>query len=260
MPFDIRQLEIHLSHSCNLQCDGCQHFTDYKLGGNVPFEIGSTWIQNWSQRVRPARFKLLGGEPLLNPDVDLYLIFARKCWPDTRLILTTNGLLLPKMTDRFAHAVRLSGAVVYVSKHSTEPEYLKKLERGIDWLIEKNLSFNVDSGALSGWYRGYLGHGNDARPFDDGKPRQSWEVCHAKYCMQLFDGRIWKCAPVAYWDLFSKKFPGVNKAAWQKFFDYGGVGLNADDSELAAFLWRQDEPICGLCPAEPRNYVKAIRR
>ena len=40
-------------------------------------------------------------------------------------------------------------------------------------------------------------------------------------------------------------------ADWSGYLAYGSLGPEADDDEMRAFLGREDEFICAMCPAQP---------
>ncbi len=44
---------------------------------------------------------LLGGEPLLHPEVEAFVREARRIFPATRLSLMTNGILVTRMPESF---------------------------------------------------------------------------------------------------------------------------------------------------------------
>lgn len=255
----MHQLELHVAHACQLACDGCQHYANYPLGGVVPFAVGGAWLQAWAARVAPRRFKLLGGEPLLNLETHRYVRLAADLWPTARRILTTNGLLIERQGADLVAALRETETEVMVTRHATDPAYTAALDRNLAALASWGVRFSVDAAAVSGWIRGYRGAGDAILPFADGDPRASWQNCISRRCMQLHENRLWKCPPLAYWGLLAAKFPGLDRGAWAPFFAYEGIGLEADAATLAAFVARQDEAdLCGRCPANPVPYQKDI--
>lgn len=252
----VRQIEFHVVHTCNLSCDGCQHYTNHNLGGLVPFEEGSRWLQQWGRRVQPKRFKLLGGEPLLNKDLPRYVRCAAGVWPDADRMVTTNGLLLERCPG-LADALLETETRVMVSRHSNDPAYVDKFMAALDVLRRWGVEWTADD-ATKYWYRTYQGDGAGIRPFTDGDPRASWGACACRNCMQIHEGALWKCPPVAYLKPYVKKFPGVDRKAWAPFIGYQPLGIDATDEQLHEFVTRDTEPMCGLCPARPAYYEKAI--
>jgi len=63
------------------------------LAGKLP-TIADTEIEyvQWSHRLKPNRFALLGGEPLLNPEILEHIRLARQHWSESELMLETRGL------------------------------------------------------------------------------------------------------------------------------------------------------------------------
>ena len=93
-------------------------------------------------------------------------------------------------------------------------------------------------------------------PFDDQDPRSSWEHCKARECKQLFEGRIWKCAPLAYLRKQNEKHH--LSPAWSPYLAYEPLGPECSDSELADFLATEEEWYCGMCPAAPTHFEKPL--
>ena len=48
-----------------------------------------------------AELPLLGGEPLLNPEINEYIKISRKYFPKTRISIITNATLLNDMDENF---------------------------------------------------------------------------------------------------------------------------------------------------------------
>jgi hypothetical protein len=92
------------------------------------------------------------------------------------------------------------------------------------------------------------------KPFSDGDQRASWENCPAKTCVQLLEGKLWKCPAIAYLPMQHAKYQ--LGAEWQPYLRYEALGASATQSEVAAFLGREDEPVCLMCPAQPPRFDK----
>jgi molybdenum cofactor biosynthesis enzyme MoaA len=50
----------------------------------------------WHHKVLPDRLRVVGGEPLLHPELETILPELHHYWPNARIDLLTNGLLFPK--------------------------------------------------------------------------------------------------------------------------------------------------------------------
>jgi len=97
-------LELHLTHTCNLTCLGCNHYSNYRLENwHITPKQLEEWAEIWSDRVVPSTFNLLGGEPTLHPDLCELLLIATRYFdtgaPDVigkecPVCLITNGSFL----------------------------------------------------------------------------------------------------------------------------------------------------------------------
>ncbi len=75
--FNLPALEYHVAHGCNLSCQQCSHYSDHHLAGVMPtVEQADADYSKWSHRLKPRRFALLGGEPLLNPQIVQHIQLA----------------------------------------------------------------------------------------------------------------------------------------------------------------------------------------
>ena len=94
------QVEMHVADFCNLNCKGCAHFSpifEKKLPDtNKRLEDVRLLKSKFAHIVK---FYLLGGEPFVNPDIDIYITEIRKILPDTMIQIVTNGLLIPKLSE-----------------------------------------------------------------------------------------------------------------------------------------------------------------
>jgi Radical SAM superfamily len=258
----VPKLEMHLAYGCNLRCENCCHYSDYRPGGLVPLAEGSDWLKSWSIRLEPVNFSLLGGEPLLNPEVPAYIKVAREQWPHTKIRLVTNGLLLPRTPLEFWRTLAETEATLTVSIHSRDGRYLDELSAALACaqFHAREYDFRLETrNSVDGWYRTYRGHGPGMTPFQDGDPRSSWRACPSKHCLTLEGNAIWKCPPLAHFPRIAHKFRLDLKPEWEKPLRYVPLTLDATDDEVRAFVGRGEEPVCGMCPASPAYFEKAIR-
>lgn len=248
--FPVANLEMDVAHVCNLHCEGCTHYSNYGLKGHVPLETGAVWLRAWSARLQPGEFSLLGGEPMLNPQLCDYIRLVAELWPQSVRTVVTNGLAMtrhPALMPTLAE----TGTRLLVSIHSADPTYQQRVQAQlmalaaypgrdkVALLIRKSLDF----------YATYRGRGPEMRPYEDGAPRQSWEVCHNKGCYNIHRGQLWKCPPIAYLAMIAEKF-GLDKIdAWAPYLRYVGIAPDASDEALGAFLAREEEGICRMCPS-----------
>ena len=252
----IDALEIHLVHSCNLVCESCSHYSDQGLEGIVSLEDADTWMRLWNRRVRPARFSLLGGEPTIHPQLTEFVALSRRHWPEAQLELVTNGFLLHRHPELPRVLADDSNASISVSIHHTGAAYRSKLTPVVELLHDwvRRYGIRVEYRPSHGsWTRRYRSSGAAMQPFDDRQPRRSWENCTAKYCHQLFQGKIWKCPAITYLQLQNAKY-GLGET-WQPYLRYRPLSPDCTSQQLEAFFGAEHEMCCSMCPAEPEHFA-----
>ncbi|MFO8058675.1 MAG: radical SAM protein [bacterium] len=107
-----RILMLESSAACNLSCPKCAHKSAPRKRGNMDLELGFSIIeQAAAMGTRWVCLSLLG-EPLLNPDLEEFVLHARS--EKLNPYLVTNGMLLtPERSEALLEA-GLAGAVVSI--------------------------------------------------------------------------------------------------------------------------------------------------
>lgn len=251
MRVEIRNIEFHVTHACNLTCDNCSHFSDYRFKGNIDLESAGEQWGHWSDRILPKDFSLLGGEPTIHPDLCDFLILAREHWPDSDIQLVSNGWFLHRHPDLPKVLYEINGRLE-VSQHHDGPEYREKFAEILalveDWRAKHPFRFHHRQ-SFDKWRRLWKLHGPNVKPYTDNNPAQSWKQCWSKWCPQIFEGNIYKCPPVAYLPMLDDKV-GLSED-WKPYLAYEPLRPGCSDEELREFLNRETESCCAMCPANP---------
>ena len=250
-PRHVSFIELHVAHTCNLTCESCSHYSNHAHKGILDLAQAEDWMRAWSKRITLDELNLLGGEPTMNPRLSEFVVLARKYWPATHIRIITNGFFLHRHPALPSTLEADGNASLALSVHHNDPTYLERLGPAIDLLA----AWQRDHGTIvetrqsdEGWTRRYLGSGAGMLPFEDGRPRQSWEICPARYCKQLHDGKLWKCPPLAYLNLQKAKYDLSPR--WDPYLQYAPLDPTCTDQELDEFLQREDEQACSMCSAE----------
>jgi molybdenum cofactor biosynthesis enzyme MoaA len=93
----IPTVEFYITNVCNLTCQGCNRFNNYKFSGFQRWADYKEIYAQWATELSIGRIGILGGEPLLNPDIMQWLNGIRTFWPNSGLTITTNGYQLNKV-------------------------------------------------------------------------------------------------------------------------------------------------------------------
>jgi sulfatase maturation enzyme AslB (radical SAM superfamily) len=109
----IKQFEVDIVKGCNLKCKYCTHVSPLR-NGYIPLDQLSEWFETWSKKLAPERFFILGGEPLLHPEVEKVILTVGKYWRGSNIIFVTNGMILPKKSDSVFEAIRAINATIHI--------------------------------------------------------------------------------------------------------------------------------------------------
>lgn len=144
----LKFMEVLVSNYCNLNCRCCSHFsnivTEKKLLSVDEFE---TYLVQLRKKVREiATFQLLGGEPLLHPQLDEFVSLTRRYFPGSHIDVVTNGLLLQKISQKLIDAMVLSNAIFFISQYDPTRENLAEIirfleNRQINYYISQPLTY-----------------------------------------------------------------------------------------------------------------------
>lgn len=241
----IGYLETNIIDQCNLKCAGCTHFSGIASGKREIENIISDI--EMLKKCTVLNFRLLGGEPLLLPELDLIIIKAReilgkKC----KIEIVTNGLLIPKLNKKIISIIKMYDVKMNISLYEPTNAMLEEI---ICVLENENISYCInDEGTeerrVIEKFHTCLTCNRD----NNGKLASS--VCYNNGCAFLRDRRIYRCA-----------YPGLIKFANEKFMlnlnvspeDYidGEVSLEWKDIKKIS----QSVPFCNYCSEKKKEFV-----
>jgi organic radical activating enzyme len=255
--FKHNRLEIHAANSCNFTCESCSHFSNGGHKGILSVQEAESWMKKWNKRIDPKTFRILGGEPLINPNINEIIYLARECWAFSDITLVTNGFLLHKH-PHLPMALEACDVELSISIHDNSAEYMER-KKANDALLEmwkSSYDFRLSIyESYHSWTRRHRGTGAFVMPYEDGAPRESWNICPARECHQLFRGKLWKCPSIAYLKLQKDRYPDLSPV-WNDYLAYEGLDPSCSDEELDAFLSKEEEAICGMCPSNREKFKK----
>lgn len=190
-------IEYHLVDSCNLNCAGCSHYSsliDEKTIVPLEFIIKDLTILKDKVGDNLKWLRLLGGEPLLHPDICGCLIKIRELFSKTQISLVTNGILLTSMDQEFYDICLDCNIEIAIT----------------DYRIVKNLSsimFGMHkSGIRTRHYSNpNIWHYQHIRLIE-GRIDCLEKCPYKNACNNYRDGKIYLCPHIAYIEYFNKYF------------------------------------------------------
>ena len=100
-----RSLEAHIVDHCNLTCAECCSLSPLLPAWFAHPESIAADLKIAAQVLKPRMFKLVGGEPLLHPELERIMAYAKESGIAPTISVTTNGLKLGDMAESFWQAV-----------------------------------------------------------------------------------------------------------------------------------------------------------
>lgn len=116
---ELEAMEIHVTDHCNMKCKNCTMFAglvDGEVFANYEkYRNGVKKLKEFFTHVKI--FRVLGGEPLLNPQLYKYLYLIRETFPYTDIRLICNGTLVLQMPQNLIDAIRETSTTIYISHY-----------------------------------------------------------------------------------------------------------------------------------------------
>lgn len=103
------------------------------------------------------------------------------------------------------------------------------------------------------WQAHYQGSETTLEPFynyNDVWHTENHQHCQAKYFINLYQGKLYKCPTVAVLEHTLTSFNINEKAEWKEYLEkYPSIDVNATDQEIDEWIERQKTPenVCNMC-------------
>lgn len=140
------KFEIHLAEHCNLNCKYCSHFSPLANEEYLSLEEYERDLARLSQLFggQMQQIKLLGGEPLLHPQINTFMEVSRKYFTDAVIKILTNGTLLHKMDDEFWKTCHDTGTHILHSKYPISYDEKKIMERALKFQVSIEMADQME--------------------------------------------------------------------------------------------------------------------
>lgn len=256
----IPRLDVMISYSCNLACQGCISLSDRPRDGIEPYQSVIDQINTWKTTVSPEVTTIFGGEPCLHPRLIEICKHVRTAWPGTTIRLITNGYLLNNFdADQW---FELGQFEIQVSVHRKDHEQV--LNKKIKNILTKRKPWTITVHQAPGdhkqiqWQHNlvsiykstfkefvvpYQQISDQLMPWNS-DPVESHKICGAPSSPVLYKGKLYKCPAVA-------NAIDVTKENW---FNYSAVSIGDDLTDFINSIG-VPEPVCGQCPARSQAVI-----
>lgn len=146
-------VEFHITNVCNFNCSGCSRYTNYYFSGQQKWDDYSDIYTKWKELIDIDDITILGGEPLLNPDIIKWIDGIASIWNDTKIRIVTNGTHINKVNKLYDTIKKYNGRVyleVGVHNIARHKEVLNECTDFLDLL-----TYNDYSDRYSEWKDSY---------------------------------------------------------------------------------------------------------
>jgi organic radical activating enzyme len=182
-----RACEVNIVEHCNLRCRSCAHLSPALPRHFVDLGALSSDLTALARSYRAKVLRLLGGEPLLHPDLLEIMTAARESHVADKIEITTNGLLLPRVERCFwevADGVQIS---LYPGRSLRQDQ----LDTCIDLARRNNVSIRCRR--YQSFQESYSEQGTD----DPALVEKIYVTCNSAHrwrCHTVANGWFFKCA------------------------------------------------------------------
>jgi len=176
-------LEFHVAHHCNLNCKGCGHYSNFVKEEFPCFSQYSEDVSRLKQLADQIQeIRLLGGEPLLNPELPKFIQVIRNAYPDADIRVVTNGLLIPKAEPAVFQMMRNCHVRFDISQYPPVRQCLDKILARCE---EESVLFRVSPEVQT-----FCRFEDTAVPED---AQEIYHNCQLKRCHMMLEGKIAVC-------------------------------------------------------------------
>ena len=236
--------EIHLVEHCNLKCKSCDNFSSIAEEEFLDEQTFANDMQRMSGLFNDniKWMRLLGGEPLLHPNINFFLDTARDNFMKSEIRLTTNGILLTERKKDFWKCCRANNIIIEITYYPIKIDWNKIKELGQLYGVTV-IYFDNQPTTIK------YTHRNPVVDKKDQDINYNFSHCYQVHrCMTLKRGKVYPCTCIPNIYHFNKFF---NKNLEITDKDYIDI-YNNDAKEIDEFL-NKPVPFCAYCNVKNRT-------
>lgn len=254
-----------------MTCNGCNRFNNYKFTGWQRWEDAEPILTEWAKKIDVRHPVILGGEPLLNPDIVKWISGLNKLWPDhSGVQVQSNGTRINKVKGLYD--VCSNGNWVGVSLH-TDDDREEIFQNIREFLVAPIVETQDSAHPVGSKYQFVDANNKYVHVWDNdifcqssileqpiGKfslhnsnPDQAHEVCAFRMFKNyhMINGKLYKCGPVALMPEFDQQFHfEISDEDRMLLNSYRPLTVDEYDTRGKEFLQTIDDviPQCKFCP------------
>lgn len=254
----VHLVEVHtaITTKCTLRCQNCNMFMPYfkqHVVNNLSiFKKDMDALFRIADRI--FSIGILGGEPLLNPDLADMILYLESNYGSRigEISLITNGTIIP---DRnLIHVLKNCNVRVHISDYTSTVPYQNKLENMKKILEENNIKYRINSSLV--WcdfgfpancfhFQDVRNHMMECFPVFRGINDSKLYFCHVAWSAEKCG--LYQLKDEDFYEL--SELDKKNESEMKNFLNYSLGGNSKWSLSFCKF--------CGGCGADNKNYVQA---
>lgn len=260
-------VQFYIEHACNLACVNCLSFNNFAIRGRYSWENNRASTLSWAERILVEDLTIIGGEPLLHPEIDQWVTGVRELFPAVAdFKVCTNGTRLDRMEQSVLERWHDLGVILEIHCHSLlhwdrvwQVLYERFPEISIETFTDRPALHSAETrvflgGRLLALVRKSMNFlPNSIHSISEGR-LQFYETdsdlahssCAIRECHYIVGGLMYKCGVIAAGCTANNL--AVEPRARKLFDSY--LPIAPDDPNLSErlTLLRDTVPQCSLCP------------
>jgi len=236
-------IEVDAAEHCNLKCAQCSHLSPHfkKVNSNYTTEEFKRDIDNLKRLVSCTVFRFVGGEPLLNNDLEEWVKYVKQSNISQKTSIFTNGLLIGEKTlSTLSHFDDIR-----VSMYNLDKEKFNTIKYNTWWLQKRLKSHSIVSNHLKTFLKFNLIEKNNSEELVD----KVFKSCyHSKNSYSLYKSRLYRCFATRKKGKFLQKFDSKVKGDYSKMLDPNTDSIKIDENTSSITLFNflfSDKPLEG---------------
>lgn len=266
------RLEFYITNVCNLTCNGCNRYNNYKFSGWWSWEEAEPVLEQWAQKIDIRHPVILGGEPLLNPDIVKWIQGLRKLWNGhSGVQVQSNGTRIDCVRGLYDAIDHTNWIGISIHNPDDKEEIFARIRNFLVAPITETADRNHPIGSdfqfvdangkyVHCWMSNKFVQSNIIE--QDGRfilynsdPIKAHENCTFRRFKNyhMIRGKIYKCGPAALMPDFDDQYPfDLSREDREIMRGYRPLAVEDYDSRGADFLAHIDDmiPQCKFCPED----------
>jgi hypothetical protein len=264
-------ISFYITNVCGLACPGCASYNNYVLKGHYNWDDARDRTHKWGELIDVGQITIIGGEPLLHPDINNWVLGVRNAFTHVSDLRILTGLTGSKLT-RFKKEILTwleHRVIIQISVHDARwwddaKNAARDILKDIDFTeIEvidggnfpfKRIDYKSADGPmllciLEQWEFFPIAQKeikDGIIHFHNNDPEEAHKACNCKDCHYIIDGIMYKCVLTGISKMLIDQVP-LDQRSIEVLKESTGLDPFVDGYKLTI---QNSVAQCSLCPTK----------